>query len=58
MPVIRAVQIDEYRQCDLASCRNPAGWEFTVKCRRGRPRRVFVCREHQIEGFARVRELA
>jgi len=56
--MIRAVEIDEYRRCDLASCRGMARWEFTVRDAGGRPRRVFVCRRHQIEGFARARELA
>ncbi len=56
--MIAAREIDEYRQCDLHECKEPARWEFTVTDKAGRPRRVYVCREHQIEGFARARDLA
>ena len=55
--VISAREIDEYRKCDLATCSRPARWEFTVRGMRGRPCRVYVCRDHPIEGFARAREL-
>lgn len=56
--MIRACEIDEYRKCDLSSCRGMARWEFTAADGDGKKRRVFVCREHQLEGFARVKELA
>jgi hypothetical protein len=56
--MIRAREIDEYRGCDLSQCSRPARWEFTVRTKGGRPRRVYVCERHQIEGFARARDLS
>ena len=50
-------EIDPYRKCDLPSCREKAAWELTLTDMTGRPRRVFVCGEHHVEGFCRVREL-
>ena len=56
--MIKAREIDEYRTCDLGCCREEARWEFTKASEGGRPYRVFVCGAHEVEGFARVRELA
>ena len=56
--MIRLREIDEYRPCDLSTCRKPARWELTARGANGRPCRVYVCGEHQIEGFARARELS
>ncbi len=56
--MITGSEIPEYRKCDLSSCDRPASWEFTVHDRNDVPRRVFVCADHQVEGFLRVRELA
>lgn len=55
--MIVARETDEYRRCDVSDCRRPARWEFTARGPSGRPYRVFVCSEHQVEGFVRVREL-
>jgi hypothetical protein len=50
-------EIPEYRECDLPSCKAPARREFTRTDQNGRPYRVFVCAEHEVEGFIRVKEL-
>ena len=55
--MITVRQIDGYRACDLKSCARQARWEFTVTDGHGSFRRVYVCHEHQVEGFLRVREL-
>ncbi len=55
--MIAAREIDEYRKCDLSDCTRHARWEFTTTGKSGRPCRVYVCAEHQMEGFARAREL-
>jgi len=54
--MISAREIPRYRKCDLGSCDEPAVWEFTKTDQNGRPYRVFVCGEHQVEGFIRVKE--
>ncbi len=55
--MIRVVPIDAYRRCDLASCSEKATREFAIRGRNARVRRLFVCAGHQMEGFARAREL-
>ena len=55
--MIVAKEIDEYRRCDLSTCRKQARWEFTARGANGLPFRVYVCAEHQMEGFARAREI-
>ena len=56
--MISAREIDEYRECDLASCERKARWEFTVKREGRRPRRVYACDEHEVDGFRRATDLA
>ena len=48
--------IPEFRKCDLPSCRAMARREFTRTDRDGQAYRVFVCEEHEVEGFLRIRE--
>ncbi len=54
--MITVTSIPEYRECDLPSCRRKARLEFTRTDRDGSPYRVFVCDEHEVEGFIRVKE--
>jgi hypothetical protein len=54
--MIHVREIDEYRPCDLPSCRKRAKWEFTRSSATGRPYRVFVCCDHQVEGFVRSKD--
>lgn len=55
--MIHVREVDEYRKCDLPSCQCQARWEFTLSGKTGRPYRVFVCPDHEVEGFVRVKEL-
>jgi len=55
--MITCIQIPEYRKCDLPSCPSPASREFARTDANQQIYRVFVCDEHEVEGFLRVREL-
>jgi len=55
--MITVTSIPEYRKCDLPSCGRPSVREFTRTDEHRSPYRVFVCAEHEVEGFLRVREL-
>ena len=55
--MITLTETPEYRKCDLPSCKAVARREFTKTDQNGCSYRVFVCADHEVEGFIRVKEL-